>query len=188
MDLPESFDDKVLERAQNGDRVAFDELVAPHLSMLRSLVRRLIAHPEDTHDVTQEALLLAYRRLPTFAEAAAIVGVSESVLRHKLAAGRRQLQSRFDGLCALVSKNGVCWQCEGLRGFHPEGKQGVGVPSLGPETDSSEQKYVRRLAVVQDADVHEGRAQAFHDLVWRRMSRTEERRDFADIVARAIRG
>ena len=63
------------------------------------------------------------------------------------------------------------------------GSRGVEVPSLGPETDAAEQKYLRRLKIVREADVDNGRAQAFHDLLWRRMARTEQARDFANVLS-----
>lgn len=257
-------------RAARGDRAQFDALVAPHIGMVRGLIRRMIAHPDDTDELVQETLLSAYEKIGAFRgeaklstwlcsiatrlcldylrgrkrwrpeaqiyskeachsteekladvkrtladpgfifdarehiaycftcvartlepeeeaalivrdvlgcsndEAARIVGVSESVLRHRLSSARKRMQSEFENLCALVNKQGACWQCPGLREFTPEQNRGEPVPDIdGPDAET---KYRRRLAIVRDADVDRGRSQTFHDLVWRVMARTEEER------------
>jgi RNA polymerase sigma-70 factor, ECF subfamily len=66
-------------------------------------------------------------------EAAEIMGLSESVFRHKLRAARQEMQQAYEGLCSLVSKQGVCYQCKGLRDFvgDPE-RQGEVVPEALP--------------------------------------------------------
>ena len=58
--------DDVLQRAAAGDRSAFDEVVAPHLPKLRAVIRRLVGHPEDTADLTQDVLLAAFQKLSAF--------------------------------------------------------------------------------------------------------------------------
>ncbi len=52
--------------APGANRAAFDRLVAPHIPGLRSVVRRLVGHPEDTNDVVQEALVRAFEKFDTF--------------------------------------------------------------------------------------------------------------------------
>lgn len=47
-------------------------------------------------------------------EAATALGISESVLRHRLSAARSAMTDKFEGLCALVNKRGICHQCRGL--------------------------------------------------------------------------
>ena len=49
-------------------------------------------------------------------EAARAVGVSDSVLRHRLAAARKAMREGFEGLCALVDKRGACRQCSNFKG------------------------------------------------------------------------
>ena len=88
------------------------------------------------------------------------------------------MRAHFDDLCRLVNKRGACWQCKGLRELHEGDKRGPEIPDLESGPDS----YKVRLRVVRHADVDGGRTQAFHDLVWRRMARTEQRRDFADAL------
>ena len=48
-------------------------------------------------------------------EASNILGISDSVLRHRLSAARRSMQDQYEGLCALVNKTGICHQCAGLQ-------------------------------------------------------------------------
>ncbi len=270
-------DATLIGRVRAGDRAAFDELVAPHMTKLRAVIRRMVAHPEDTEDLTQDTLLRAFQKIRTFRgdanvgswlcsigtrraldylrrrkrwrlqaleiskhecnhdvemgqavrravsrpdhqydasehvafcftcvartlapddmtalmvrdvggystdEAAAMVGTTTSILRHRLSTARKQMQSRFEGLCALVSKNGVCWQCEELRAFHSADRRGPPVPDLtGADAEKS---YRRRLQVVRSADIDRGRSQALHDVAWRSMARNEEARAYADVIA-----
>ena len=98
--------------------------------------------------------------------------VSESVLRHRLAAGRQAMQDAFEGLCGLVAKTGVCHQCAGLREAAPPSKRGEAAPDLsGPREDS----YRRRLAIVSEADLDSGSCAALHRLMFRIMADSEDR-------------
>ena len=95
-------------------------------------------------------------------EAARVLDVTTSVLRHHLADARAQMTERYEGLCRLVSKTGVCYQCEGLREAFPDAQRGPAVPEI-PDLK-------RRLAVVRDADPDAGVAQRFHDFLWRALA------------------
>lgn len=106
-------------------------------------------------------------------EAAKILGLSESVLRHRLSAARKTMVERFDGLCGIVSKKGVCYQCEGLRNTTAAERRGPEVPTMGSDDDSGEERYRVRLTVLQDRDIDDGQSQMLHDLVWRAMTRHE---------------
>lgn len=48
-------------------------------------------------------------------EAAKALEVTESMLHHHLSAARREIAQTYEGLCSLVSEQGVCYQCKGLR-------------------------------------------------------------------------
>jgi len=99
-------------------------------------------------------------------EAAKVLGVSESVFRHRLSAARAQMRDRYEGLCALVSKTGICHQCKGLQQIAPEAKRG------GPFPDVAD--FAERAAVVRDADFGTGSMARFHDVFWRRTKEIEE--------------
>ncbi len=59
-------EDALLERARAGDRSAFTELVRIHQHDVYTLASRLVRDPELAEDVSQEALIRAWRALPRF--------------------------------------------------------------------------------------------------------------------------
>lgn len=56
----------LVERAQSGDKGAFDQLVAKYQRKLSRLLARFIRDPSEVEDVAQEAFIKAYRALPSF--------------------------------------------------------------------------------------------------------------------------
>ena len=54
------------ERAQRGDKRAFELLVMKYQRKLGRLLSRLVRDPAEVEDVTQEAFIKAYRALPSF--------------------------------------------------------------------------------------------------------------------------
>ena len=59
-------DQQLVERAQRGDKRAFELLVEKYQRKLARLVSRLVRDPAEAEDVTQEAFVKAYRALPSF--------------------------------------------------------------------------------------------------------------------------
>lgn len=59
-------DQLLVERAQRGDKRAFELLVDKYQRKLARLVSRLVRDPGEVEDVTQEAFIKAYRALPSF--------------------------------------------------------------------------------------------------------------------------
>lgn len=59
-------DQILVERAQAGDRRAFDQLVSKYQRKLGRLLSRFIRDSAEIEDVTQEAFVKAYRALPSF--------------------------------------------------------------------------------------------------------------------------
>ncbi|MSQ48962.1 MAG: RNA polymerase sigma factor RpoE [Betaproteobacteria bacterium] len=59
-------DQQLVERAQRGDKRAFELLVEKYQHKLARLLSRLIRDPGEVEDVTQEAFVKAYRALPSF--------------------------------------------------------------------------------------------------------------------------
>ena len=245
--------------AQNGDHKAFDQLVKECAPRIRAVLRRMIGNPDDVADVFQDALVKAWKSLPTFRgearfatwlqtiamrqaidflrgkkryragvlvfaqqecertgaaaevmsivaspdfsfdvnehiaccfscvsrsltpelqsalvlrevyeltndEAAKQLGITHSVLRHRVTEARTTMMDRYDRLCALVGKQGVCYQCEALRqGAHPErrGPDPRGV--LGAEDAPREEKWQHRMAIVREAPLGEGVSARLHD-------------------------
>ncbi len=59
-------DHELVERAQGGDKHAFEVLVAKYQRKLGRLLSRFIRDHAEVEDVTQEAFIKAYRALPSF--------------------------------------------------------------------------------------------------------------------------
>jgi RNA polymerase sigma-70 factor, ECF subfamily len=59
-------DQQLVERAQRGEKQAFELLVSKYQRKLARLLSRFIRDATEVEDVTQEAFIKAYRALPTF--------------------------------------------------------------------------------------------------------------------------
>ncbi|MBW8066979.1 MAG: RNA polymerase sigma factor RpoE [Ferrovum sp.] len=59
-------DQQLVERAQRGDKLAFELLVIKYQRKLLRLVGRLVRDPAEAEDVTQDAFIKAYRALGSF--------------------------------------------------------------------------------------------------------------------------
>ncbi|MGH8558701.1 MAG: hypothetical protein ACRESZ_14845 [Methylococcales bacterium] len=117
-------------------------------------VGRSLLAEEQAAPVLREVLGMTAR------EAAVALGVTESVLRHWLTSARKEMEQRYEGLCSLVNKGGVCYQCKGLRDATPLPRQGWVIP---PVRDMDE-----RIQVVRQSNIDNGASQAMHDLFWQR--------------------
>lgn len=114
----------------------------------------------------QAALVLRDVLALTNDEAAKALHLSTSVLRHRLREARATMQERYEGLCALVDKQGACWQCAGLREVSPPGRRGPEVPA---RVD-----WAERLHVVREAALDRGRTTPLHDVFFRLTEAQEE--------------
>ena len=59
-------DAQLVERAQRGDKRAYELLVVKYQRKLGRLLSRFVRDPAEVEDVTQEAFIKAYRALPSF--------------------------------------------------------------------------------------------------------------------------
>ena len=59
-------DQRLVERVQQGDKLAFDLLVLKYQHKIVKLIMRYVRDPSEALDVSQEAFLKAYRALPKF--------------------------------------------------------------------------------------------------------------------------
>jgi RNA polymerase sigma-70 factor, ECF subfamily len=59
-------DDLLVQRAQKGERFAFEKLVEGHEQRMYTLAARVLGSREDAADAVQEALLRAWLALPKF--------------------------------------------------------------------------------------------------------------------------
>ena len=130
-----------------------------HIAYCFTCVGRSLA-PED-----QAALVLADVMDFTNKEAADALNLSQGSFRGRLRRARDTMTETYEGLCALVNKQGVCWQCKGLRDASPEAAKGPAPP------DSV--SFEERLAITRAADIDRGRSQLLHDACWRGTARLE---------------
>ena len=138
---------------------AFVYDVEEHIAFCFTCVGRSLPPEEQAALVLREVLGMTAR------EAARALEISESVLRHRLASARRAMEQNFDGLCSLVGKQGVCYQCKGLRDATPPSRQGR-EPVRLVDLD-------QRIEIVSRADPDAGASQALHDLLWCKMKDIE---------------
>ncbi len=139
---------------------AFAYEVEEHIAYCFTCVGRSLP-PEN-----QAVLVLREVMGMTSREAASALGITDSVLRHRLTSARNEMEQRYDGLCSLVNKRGVCYQCKGLRGATPTSRQGRDIKYL--------RDFDERLDIVRSANIDNGATQAMHDLFWRRTDELEE--------------
>jgi len=59
-------DDGLARRAARGDRAALEALLERHADRVHALCRRVVAHPEDAMDATQEAMIAVARGIAGF--------------------------------------------------------------------------------------------------------------------------
>src|SRR5437762_13931337 len=64
---PSDLEERVLvARARAGERDALEELVQRHQAWIYNIAIRMLAHPQDAEDATQEVLIKALTRLSSF--------------------------------------------------------------------------------------------------------------------------
>ncbi len=87
-------DQALVERAQRGEKQAFDLLVTKYQRKLGRLLARYIRDPAEVEDVAQEAFIKAYRALPSFRGGSAVytwlyrIGIN-TAKNYLVAQGRR---------------------------------------------------------------------------------------------------
>jgi len=87
-------DQQLVERAQRGDKHAFELLVGKYQRRLGRLINRFVRNAAEAEDLTQEAFIKAYRALPAFRGDSAFytwlyrIGIN-TAKNHLLAQGRR---------------------------------------------------------------------------------------------------
>lgn len=144
---------EVVEALQ-GEGARFD--AREHIAFCFSCVARTLSPEEAAAVLLKEVFGFTNR------EAAKISGISESVHRHRMAAGRRAMQDTFARLCGLISKSGVCYQCEALQGRSADPRGPI------PELPSApEPSFDLRVAIARGADLEGGVSAELHRVMFR---------------------
>ncbi len=63
---PGMSDDELVDQAKNGNRAALEKLVLRHQAWIYNIAVRMVFHPHDAEEVTQEVLIKAITKLSTF--------------------------------------------------------------------------------------------------------------------------
>jgi len=154
-------------------RPEFQYEIREHIAFCFSCVARTLPPEEQAAIMLKEVLGF------TNQEAAGILSVSEPVFRHRLAAARGKMIGDFEGLCALINKSGVCYQCRGLREISGEANRGPDLVQIEVAPGlamNPENLFDARLAIVRDADLENGRTRLMHDMFFDALSNREETR------------
>src|SRR5258708_26759416 len=64
--IDESADFDLISQAKNGNRDALEKLVLRHQAWIYNIALRMVFHPQDAEEVTQEVLIKAITRLSTY--------------------------------------------------------------------------------------------------------------------------
>lgn len=90
----EATDAQLVQRAQRGDRTAFDLLVLKYQHRIHKLVGRFVNDPAEAQDVTQDAFIKAYRALRSFRNDSAfytwMYRIAINTAKNALVAGKRR--------------------------------------------------------------------------------------------------
>lgn len=148
--------------------------VREHIAFCFSCVSRTLPPEEQAAIMLKEVLGF------TNQEAAGILSISEPVFRHRLSAAREKMMGDFEGLCALINKSGVCYQCRELREISGEANRGPDLVQIEVAPGfavNPENLFDARLAIVRDADLEGGRTRAMHDMFFDNLTQREETRN-----------
>ncbi len=64
--VDETTDRELIEQSQNGSQSAVEKLILRHQAWIYNIAIRMVFHPHDAEEVTQEVLIKAITRLSTF--------------------------------------------------------------------------------------------------------------------------
>jgi len=145
--------------------------VREHIAFCFSCIGRTLEPEEQAAIMLKEVLGFTAR------EAAGILQVSEPIFRHRLSSARARMIGSFEGLCRLIDKSGVCWQCKGLREYAPERNRGADLVQIEVAPGvavTPENLFEARLAIVSGADLESGKTRAMHDAFYESITQREE--------------
>jgi len=100
-------------------------------------------------------------------EISEILGVTEGVVKHLLYDGRKALQQRYEQRCALINKQGPCYQCAQLNDyFEAEKNAEEKIAKLGfDESHTSEKNLDIRLQLINQINPLRSNGAALEDVI-----------------------
>lgn len=137
-----------------------------HIAYCLSCIGRSLLPEESAAIVLRE--ILEFNNV----EAAKAVGLSLSTFRHRLASGRKKMCTAFEGRCALIGKQGICWQCETVRTILPEDRNGEPPHAIADADEEPERKLDRRFAIAREAKLGNGTTGPMHVYFLRYLNET----------------
>lgn len=149
-----------IHEAVGGDEFSYD--FRQHMAYCFTCLCRTLAPVEAAALLLREVFEFKNR------EAAKALGLSESVFRRHLASGRATMQSMFRELCALVGKQGVCYQCDTMRNEVPEARRGPPVVQLRLDDDAA--AFDERVQRIRAVEFGGGAGWSIHGFLLRYMS------------------
>lgn len=132
--------------------------VHEHIAYCFACVGRSLPAEQQAALVLREVLELSAK------EAAEALALTESVFKHHLSAARKTMTTAFDSLCSLVNKNGVCYQCKGLR---------MASSNSAHEKTETIDNLDERIKLIRTVNLDSGVSKVMHDLFWRRTAEFE---------------
>ena len=144
-----------------------------HIAFCFSCISRTLEPDEQAAIMLREVLGFSNQ------EAATMLEVSEPVFRHRLSSARSKMIGSYDGLCQLINKTGVCWQCKGLQEFAGPGHSGQELVQIevAPGIDvTPDSLFDARLNIVRETGFPESKTRKMHDLFFEGLTRREESR------------
>ena len=142
-----------------------------HIAFCFSCISRTFEPDEQAAIMLREVLGFSNQ------EAANMIQISEPVFRHRLSAARSKMTGSYDGLCQLINKTGVCWQCKGLQEFAGPGHNGQELVQIevAPGIDvTADSLFDSRLRIVREAGFPESKTSKMHDVFFEGLTRREE--------------
>src|SRR6185503_19296476 len=106
-EIPQVPDEVLVRRAQDGDMVAFEELVARHRDKLFARAISMMRNEDDANDLSQEAWVKAWQRLKQFqGESSFSTWMTRIVINLCLDQLRRQKRHRAESIEAMDEESG----------------------------------------------------------------------------------
>lgn len=125
-----SSEKELIERAQNGDRYAFDELIELHYTRITRVALRMVRDVHDAEDVAQQTFTAAYQNLDKFRGDSAFTTWLTRIAMNEALTVLRKRKRRFAEYEEDAGRESEC-----------------ALPMFSQERDSPEDEFLKREQV-----------------------------------------